>query len=64
MLKVVKVRLYPNSQQQEALSQSFGNCRWLWNYCLNLMNETYKETGLGLSGYAVKKQMTATEKRV
>jgi putative transposase len=57
MLKVVKVRLYPNSQQQEALSQSFGNCRWLWNYCLNLMNETYKETGKGLSGYAVKKQI-------
>jgi putative transposase len=57
MLKVVKVRLYPNSQQQEALSQSFGNCRWLWNYCLNLMNETYKETGFGLSGYQVKKQI-------
>jgi putative transposase len=57
MLKVVKVRLYPNSQQEEALSQSFGNCRWLWNYCLNLMNETYKETGKGLSGYQIKKQM-------
>jgi putative transposase len=57
MLKIVKVRLYPNSQQQEALSQSFGNCRWLWNYCLNLMNETYKETGKGLSGYQVKKQI-------
>jgi putative transposase len=57
MLKVVKVRLYPNSQQQEALSQSFGNCRWLWNYCLNLMNKTYKETGKGLSGYQVKKQI-------
>lgn len=55
MLKVVKVRLYPNSQQQQALSQSFGSCRWLWNYCLNLMNETYRETGKGLSGYEVKK---------
>ena len=62
MLKVVKVRLYPNSQQQEALSQSFGNCRWLWNYCLNLMNETYKETGKGLSGYAVKKQIPQLKK--
>ncbi|MGL5795012.1 MAG: RNA-guided endonuclease InsQ/TnpB family protein [Waterburya sp.] len=62
MLKVVKVRLYPNSQQQEALSQSFGNCRWLWNYCLNLMNETYKETGKGLSGYEVKKQIPQLKK--
>ena len=62
MLKVVKTRLYPNSQQQEALSQSFGNCRWLWNYCLNLMNQIYKDTGKGLSGYAVKKQIPQLKK--
>jgi putative transposase len=62
MLKVVKVRLYPNNQQQEALSQSFGNCRWLWNHCLNLMNQTYKDTGKGLSGYEVKKQIPQLKK--
>ncbi|MGB3203772.1 MAG: RNA-guided endonuclease TnpB family protein [Crinalium sp.] len=55
MLKAIKVRLYPNSQQQQSLAQAFGSCRWLWNYCLNLMNQTYKETGKGLSGYEVKK---------
>ena len=62
MLKVVKVRLYPNSQQQQALSQSFGNCRWLWNYCLNLMNQTYIDTGKGLSGYEVKKRIPQLKK--
>ena len=62
MLKVVKVRLYPNTQQQQALSQSFGNCRWLWNYCLNLMNQTYIDTGKGLSGYEVKKQIPQLKK--
>lgn len=55
MLRVVKVRLYPDVQQQQSLAQAFGSCRWLWNYCLNLMNQTYKETGKGLSGYEVKK---------
>jgi putative transposase len=55
MLRVVKVRLYPDTQQQQSLAQAFGSCRWLWNYCLNLMNQTYKETGKGLSGYEVKK---------
>ena len=55
MLKVVKIRLYPDAQQQQSLAQAFGSCRWLWNYFLNLMNETYKETGKGLSGYEVKK---------
>lgn len=62
MLRVVKVRLYPNSQQQQALSQAFGNCRWLWNYCLNLMNQTYIDTGKGLSGYEVKKQIPHLKK--
>jgi putative transposase len=62
MLKVIKIRLYPNNQQQEALSQAFGNCRWLWNYCLNLMNQTYKDTGKGLSGYAIKKQIPQFKK--
>lgn len=62
MLKVVKVRLYPSAQQQQLLEQSFGNCRWLWNYCLNLMNQTYKETGKGLSGYDVKKLIPQLKK--
>ena len=62
MLRVVKVRLYPNSQQRTALSQTFGNCRWLWNYCLNLMNQTYQDTGKGLSGYAVKEQIPQLKK--
>ncbi len=62
MLRVVKIRLYPNSQQQQALSQSFGNVRWLWNYFLNLMNQTYIDTGKGLSGYEVKKQIPQLKK--
>ncbi len=62
MLRVVKVRLKPNSQQQQALSQSFGNVRWLWNTFLNLMNQTYIDTGKGLSGYEVKKQIPQLKK--
>ncbi len=39
-----------------------GNCRWLWNYCLNLINETYADTGKGLSGYEVKKRIPQLKK--
>ncbi len=62
MLKVVKVRLYPTPQQQQLLEQSFGNCRWLWNYGLNLMNQRYKQTGKGLSGYDIKKLIPQLKK--
>ncbi len=54
MLNIVKVRLYPNKQQKQLLEQSFGNCRWLCNYGLSLIRQTYKETGKGLSSYDIK----------
>jgi putative transposase len=52
-MKAVKFRIYPNTAQKEALAKSFGCARWLWNYSLNLMTETYCETGKGLSAYTV-----------
>jgi len=62
MLKVVKVRLYPNNQQQQLLEQSFGNCRFVWNWALNQINATYKERGKGLSSNEVKKQLPALKR--
>ena len=49
MKNVVKVRIYPTTEQQVALSKAFGCARWWWNHALNLNNETYKATGKGLS---------------
>ncbi len=63
MFKVVKVRLYPNITQKEQLAKAFGSCRWVWNHFLNLMNQTYKETGKGLSGYDVKKLLPGLKKQ-
>lgn len=55
MLKAVKVRIYPTKSQQEHLVQAFGCVRWAWNQSLNVMTETYKETGRGVSAMAMKK---------
>ena len=63
MLRAIKIRLYPNTEQKQSLEQSFGNCRWLWNYCLDLINQTYIETGKGLSGYEVKKLIPQLKKQ-
>lgn len=48
MLKAVKVRLYPNPEQQVSLSKSFGCARWYWNYALNACIGHYQETGKSL----------------
>ncbi len=57
MLQAVKVRLYPDNPQKEALSKAFGTTRWLWNYLLDLTNKTYKETGKGLSRFDMSKML-------
>jgi putative transposase len=62
MLKIVKVRLYPTESQKESLAKAFGSCRWLWNRFLALTNETYKETGKGLSRYDLQKQLPSLKK--
>lgn len=53
MHKAVKVRLYPTNEQAQKLSQVMGCSRWWYNYALNLCNETYKETGKGLTRSAI-----------
>jgi putative transposase len=62
MLKVVKVRLYPTEQQKEQLASAFGCTRWLWNRFLALTNQTYKNTGKGLSRYDLQKQLPSLKK--
>ncbi len=57
MLQAVKVRLYPDNTQKEALSKAFGTTRWLWNYLLDLTNKTYQETGKGLSRFDMSKML-------
>ena len=50
MIRVAqKIRLYPDSDQQQQLARAMGCCRFWWNYSLNVCNQTYKETGKGIS---------------
>lgn len=63
MLKATKFRIYPTDEQKQHLAQSFGCCRFAWNYALNLTNETYKATGKGLNRFAIQKEITKLKKK-
>ncbi|MFM6398813.1 helix-turn-helix domain-containing protein, partial [Planktothrix sp.] len=63
MLDVLKVRLYPNKEQQAALGKSFGCCRFVWNYYLEKTNNQYKETGKGLNYCDMAKDLTQLKKQ-
>ncbi len=60
--RVVQVRLYPTTEQQILLAQTFGCARWWWNYALNKSIETYKETGKGLSRVALNALLPSLKK--
>ncbi len=62
MLRATKVRIYPTEKQRVHLAQSFGCCRFAWNFALNLTNETYKATGKGLSRFEIQKEITKLKK--
>jgi putative transposase len=62
MLDTLKVRIYPNSEQEIALAKSFGCSRFVWNYYLNRTNTQYQETGKGLSYCDMAKDLTQLKK--
>jgi putative transposase len=62
MYKAYKYRIYPTDEQKQVLEQHFGNCRWYWNYSLNLCENTYRETGKGLSRNAIQKLLPQLKK--
>ena len=50
MLRAIKVRLYPNKEQEKTLNKTLGCYRFIYNHMLALKQEAYKrdKTNLGL----------------
>ena len=50
MLRAIKVRLYPNKEQEQTLNNTLGCYRFIYNHMLALKQEAYKrdKTNLGL----------------
>lgn len=53
MLNATRIRLYPTPEQQQKLAVQFGCARWVFNNALDLTQQTYRETGKGLSYHAL-----------
>ncbi len=61
--KAYKFRLYPNKEQSTLINKTIGCSRYVYNYFLNNWNETYKETGKGLSYGKCSAQLPSLKKR-
>lgn len=62
MLEVLKVRIYPNKEQEISLAKSFGCARFVWNFYLNKTNTQYQETGKGMTYCQMAKDLTQLKK--
>lgn len=58
----MKVRIYPNKQQEIALNRNLGCARFVWNYYLNKTNNQYLETGKGMTYCQMAKDLTQLKK--
>ena len=59
MHKAYKFRIYPTQEQAILINKSIGCSRFVFNHFLAKWNETYKETGKGLTYNACAKRLTA-----
>lgn len=58
MEKAYKYRIYPNKEQQILIQKTFGCCRFVYNYFLDLRQSEYKDNKKYLSYNATSKLLT------
>src|SRR5690606_36012895 len=62
--KAYKFRIYPNKEQEILINKTFGCSRFVFNHFLAKWNETYQETGKGLTYNSCSYQLTQLKKEL
>jgi putative transposase len=62
MHKAFQFRIYPTKEQTILINKSIGCSRVVFNHFLDKWNETYEQTGKGLSYHACASQLTQLKK--
>jgi putative transposase len=60
--KAFKFRIYPNKQQETLIAKTIGCTRFVFNHFLAMWNDTYKETGRGLTYNSCSSQLPQLKK--
>ncbi|MEN1938229.1 IS200/IS605 family element RNA-guided endonuclease TnpB [Paenibacillus sp. 102] len=61
--KAYKFRIYPNKRQEILIAKTIGCSRFVFNHFLALWNDTYKETGKGLTYPSCSAELTQLKKK-
>ncbi|WP_410985664.1 IS200/IS605 family element RNA-guided endonuclease TnpB [Bacillus cereus] len=61
--KAYKFRIYPNKEQEILIAKTIGCSRFVFNHFLALWNDTYNETGKGLTYPSCSAELTQLKKK-
>lgn len=61
-MKTLKLRIYPNKEQQVKIEKTIGCCRFIYNWALERRIHFYKTTGITLHKYELMKELTELKK--
>lgn len=62
VVKGYKFRLYPTDEQKLLLNNTFGACRYVWNFMLDMKKTAYLELGIGLNYSDTSKGLTEVKR--
>lgn len=62
--KAYRFRIYPTKEQEILIAKTIGCSRFVFNRFLGQWNDTYKETGKGLTYNACSKELTELKKEI
>ena len=61
ILRAYKFRIYPDAEQKDNLARTFGSSRYVFNWALNLKDQSYKE-GVKLNAGQISAALTQLKK--
>ena len=62
MLKAYKFRLYPTEEQKQFFDQNIGNCRFVYNHCLSLRKDLWRNEQKSISIKELSQHITDLKK--
>lgn len=61
--RAYRYRFYPTDEQRSILARTFGCTRYVYNWALRLKQETYLQTGKGLSYQQLSSALTTLKEQ-
>ncbi|MEW8481870.1 MAG: transposase [Candidatus Thiodiazotropha endolucinida] len=61
-MRANKYKIRPTPEQQEKLAVQFGHARFVYNYCLSIKQDAYKEYGISVSRYGLQSMLPAMKR--